>query len=138
MVYVHLSLATVLWGVWGFAEKEASLRASPWSVLWLYSLPYVVFAGVGLAVRRLWRAGSVDSGAVAWSVVAGGAAIAASLFLLFAMRSRSASTAVALTSAYPIVTLVLGVLNRSETFRPLHFLGLCLVAGGAFLLNLVD
>ena len=135
MASVYLLVTTVLWGLWGFAEKQASLRASPWVVQWMYSLPYVAVFGAGLVGRAFGADVPVSGPALGWSFVGGVSAIAASVFLLFAMKVHAASTAVALTSAYPLVTLLLGVATRTETVRPAHLAGLGLVAAGAFLLN---
>jgi drug/metabolite transporter (DMT)-like permease len=136
MATLYLFLATILWGLWGFAYKAAVARASPWTVQWIYSAPYFVLFPLGwVASRSLWPLRPVPGPVIAWSVAAGVCAIAASSLLLLSMRTRPASIAVASTSAYPLVTLVLGAVSGTETIKVTHLLGAFLVIGGVMLLD---
>ncbi|MCZ7673269.1 MAG: EamA family transporter [Chloroflexi bacterium] len=48
-----LILATILWGFWGIADKLALEQAHPYTIQWMYAVPYVILLPVfyGLAVR---------------------------------------------------------------------------------------
>lgn len=137
MAYVYLIVATILWGVWGFADKEALARANIWHVLLGYSGPFLVMIPVWYV---LWRRTSPETQlnrvALGWSVLASVASLAATLCVFFSMRSKPASVAVGATSAFPLVTLALGVWCGTEVFSLPRFVGLILIAAGTALLTL--
>lgn len=133
---LYLLAATLLWGFWGFADKEAVSRAHPWSIQWMYSAPYVLLLPVWYYLgRRAAPRTNADFSAMLWTVSASLASIAAMLCLFFAMRNKPASLAVAATSAYPAVTLILGLVRGTEGFNWSRSLGLAAIAFGVALLS---
>lgn len=135
--YLAILLATLAWGVWGFAHKNAVTRAHPYTVQWMYSIPYA------LAIPLwYWFSMRVEGSGVAvaarpwlWSTMGSMASISAVFLVLVAMRTTSASVAVALTSAYPLITLLLGALNGSERVTTVKVLGIVFIALGVMLLR---
>ena len=135
--YLAILLATLVWGVWGFAHKNAVTRAHPYTVQWMYSIPYA------LAIPLwYWLSMRVEGSGVAvaarpwlWSTMGSVASISAVFLVLVAMRTTSASVAVALTSTYPLITLLLGTLNGSERVTTVKVLGIVLIAVGVMLLR---
>jgi bacterial/archaeal transporter family protein len=126
-----LLIATVLWGFWGFSEKSAVLRAHPYTVQWMYSLPYL------LAIPIWYWLGSraaPDTNhslpALVWALAAGLASIGALILLLFAMQTKPASVAVAITAAYPMITMLLAVLSGAESFSLPRLIGILLIIAG--------
>ena len=123
--------ATVLWGVWGVAEKEAVNRANPFMVQFLAMLHYV-------ATAPLWYWLSARNGAsqlpdqrtILWGVTGGAAATLALLLLLLALQTRPASSSVAVTAAYPLVTLLLAVWMGTESLTATKLIGIVLVIAG--------
>jgi drug/metabolite transporter (DMT)-like permease len=130
-VTLLLLLATLLWGVWGVANKMAVSTAHPLSVQWMSSIPYIVFIPIWY-----WMSKSAvpnqgfDLPAFLWALLAAVATMLASLLLFYALQSTPASVAVATTSAYPIVTLIIGVLSKEESLTPLKVIGILLIIGG--------
>jgi drug/metabolite transporter (DMT)-like permease len=136
MASVYLVLATLLWGVWGFAYKSAVARTSPWVVQWIYSSAHFLIFLLGWGYsRNTWPFRSVSPAVIGWSVAASASAIAASTLLLFSLKMRPTSLAVAATSAYPLVTMAIAVISGTESIRAPQLLGALLVAGGVLLLN---
>jgi transporter family protein len=134
--FLLLILATILWGIWGIADKLALEQAHPFSVQWMYAIPYVFaipfffWLGVRAQPERIF-----NGTAFFWTIVASVSSILAFLLMLFAMRSQPVSLAVAVTSAYPLVTLFIAVLLKMETFSVPKVLGILLIIGGLLVLQ---
>lgn len=132
-----LILATILWGIWGVADKYAATRAHPFTVQWMYSLPYILFIPIWFYLSRR----VVDSNqtnnieALGWAVLASIASMMAMLLLFFALQSRPASFVVALTSAYPIITLLIGVLTGTETLSVQKAIGILFIVAGVIFIQ---
>ncbi len=134
---LFLLVATVLWGIWGFAIKLAVERAHPFAVQWMYAAPNLLFIPLWYWLARKAGPGSaVDLPALGWAALAAACAIGAMLLMFFALQSRPATLAVAMTSAYPIVTLALALITRAETFNVRHALGIVLIIAGVVILQL--
>jgi len=131
----YLLLATFLWGIWGFADKMAVTRAHPYTVQWVYSIPYILFIPVWYVMSRKAAGGaSLDPQAAAWTILASVASMAAMLFLFFALRSKPASIAMAMTAAYPLVTHGLAVIMKMEQLSAVKVGGMLLIILGVVLL----
>jgi bacterial/archaeal transporter family protein len=130
-----LIAAMILWGVWGFGDKNAVLRAHPYTVQWMYSLPYLIFIPLWYWLgSRIAPATNLDGRAFLWAALASLASMAALLLLLFALQQRPASIAVAITSAYPVVTLILSVWSGAESFSLPKLVGIAFVLVGVVIL----
>ena len=133
---LYLLLATFLWGFWGLADKIAVTRAHPYTVQWIYSIPYILFIPVWYIMsRKAAGAASLDPQAVTWTILASIASMAAMLFLFFALRSKPASIAMAMTAAYPLVTLGLAVIMKMEQLSVVKVGGMLLIILGVVLLR---
>jgi bacterial/archaeal transporter family protein len=128
---ILLIIATVLWGFWGFSEKNAVLRAHPYTVQWMYSIPYVLSIPIWywLGLKAAPEA-NFSLPALSWALAAGLASIGALVLLLFAMQTKPASLAVAITAAYPVVTMLLAVISGAESFSLPRLIGIMLVIAG--------
>ena len=128
---IMLLLSTILWGFWGFADRMAVSRVSAYTVQWMLSLPYV--ASIPLLYYLSTRQGGaygLDMVAFGWAGAGSVASIVASVLLLMAMQKTPASTAVAVTAAYPVFTLILAVVARVESFSIQKLLGVLIVVIG--------
>lgn len=131
-----LVLATILWGIWGIADKLALEHAHPFSVQWMYAVPYAITLPIFFWLgARSQSEGNLSKIAFFWAVVAGVSSILALLLMLFAMRSQPASLAVAVTAAYPLVTLFIAVILRMESLSVQKILGILLIIGGLIVLQ---
>lgn len=133
---VLLIIATILWGVWGVADKFAVTKSNPYVVQWMYSIPYILVFPVWFFLsKKFSTAVDVNTPAFIWSVVACLSSMAAMFLFFIALQSTSTSVAVAFTSAYPIVTLAFGVMTNTESFSLQKLLGLLAIIAGVFLLQ---
>lgn len=131
-----LVLSTLGFGIWGVALKKAVLHMPPLAA-------YVASAAVQLALvpvwvllaRRLRTDLAFPATGVAWAVTAAVSVAAGTVFLLLAMRERDASSAVALTGAYPVVTLLLAALLLGEPLSPSKIGGVVAIGVGVVLLE---
>jgi bacterial/archaeal transporter family protein len=131
---ILLLISTLLWGFWGIADKFAVTRAHPFSVQFYYSIPYLVLIPLWYFLsRRAEIQGPVDPQAVFWAMAASVSSILAVLLFIFALRDKPASIAVAITSIYPIVTLALALLTKSEALSFTKVLGILLITAGVMI-----
>ncbi len=127
----------LFWGVWGFADKNAVFHAHPFTVQWMYSLPYVLSMPLWYWLgQKLSPATNHSGAAFAWAVLASIASMLAFLLLLFALEQKPASIAVAITSAYPVITLILCAVRGLENFSPSKFIGVALIGVGIIVLQM--
>ncbi|NHZ71980.1 MAG: EamA family transporter [Aquificales bacterium] len=132
---ILLILATILWGIWGIVNKLALEQAHPYSVQWLYSIPYMLVIPIFFWLGTRTQSGNdLNGAAVFWTLLSSIVSIFAVLMMLFAMRSQPASLAVAVTSAYPLVTLSIAVLLKMETFSVQKVFGILLIIVGLVVL----
>ncbi|MGF1503852.1 MAG: EamA family transporter [Anaerolineae bacterium] len=129
-------LATILWGVWAFAQKSAVARAHPFTVQWMYALPYLVLIPVWVYLSRQEAPGvPFDPVAFGWAFGAGVAAVSALGLFMIALRTTDSSLAAAVTGAYPVVTLILASLAGQETFTLQKLAGIAVVVIGITILS---
>lgn len=131
-----LIIATILWGVWGIANKYAVLNAHPFTVTWMFSVPSILLIPLWYWLgSRASPATALDKTAFFWAAVASVTSIAATTLLFFVMQRRPASLAVAATSAYPLITLIIGVLAGAEKFSPQRLIGIVVIIVGVVLVQ---
>ena len=126
-----LLVATVCWGLWGFANKQALGFLHPLDVQWIYYLPYVAAAPICYALARRSGVDFVPSQAgIGWSLAAGACAATAFFCFMFALRGMPASGASAVSSAYPLITMAVAVAAGQENFSIDRLIGCLLIIGG--------
>jgi drug/metabolite transporter (DMT)-like permease len=131
-----LFLSTVLWGFWGFANKNAVAYAHPFTVQWMYAIPNVVLIPVFIYFgNRMSPNAGFDRIAMFWSLAAGLASIAATVLLFFVLENKPASLVVAATSAYPLITLALAILAGSEKLDLQRLVGIFVIIAGVILVQ---
>ncbi len=134
--FTLLLISTVLWGVWGVANKLAVDRAHPFTVQWMYAIPYLLFIPVWfLLSRQAAPQESFDWRAFLWAGVASLASLGAVLLFFFALQRVPAANAAAVTSAYPLVTLAIGLITRQESLTPVKVVGILLIIAGVIALQ---
>ena len=129
-------LATVCWGIWGFALKKAIQHMPPLAAYIVFGSMGIILVPVYATMARRWniplKFPPIGS---AWIVLAAIAVGIGTVSLLYAMREREASTVVALTGAYPIVTLGLSVLLLGEALTVSKMGGVAAIGLGVYLLT---
>jgi bacterial/archaeal transporter family protein len=120
-------------GALGIATKLA-LRHMKWPdmVVWTM-IVYVIAAVVIVLVRGAHLGLGIGD---RWAALAGLLAVLGLIALFVALDNGPVTRVVPVTAAYPLVTVVLGVLVFSEHVTPLRLAGMLLVVGGVVLLTL--
>jgi transporter family protein len=136
MALVLLIFSTILWGVWGYVNGRAVAHAHPLTVQWMYYVPAALLIPVFYFLgSRLAPATNLDGSAFRYAAISSLAAAAAALLFFFALRETSASVAVAITAAYPVVTLLIGVSLREETIDLRKLAGIAVIIVGVVVLQ---
>jgi transporter family protein len=133
---IYLLVATILWGVWGFADKMAVARAHPFTAQFLFYLPSLFFVPLWyLMSRKVGSGAAIDLQAAGWAFLASISSMLAMYLLFLALQSKPASIAMAMTSAYPLVTLTLAMVMRMEHLTLEKIAGMGLIIAGVILLG---
>jgi transporter family protein len=129
---VYSLLALVLWGLWGVFSKVASMHLPSWAIFLVEIWVYLVVGGFIWVLLRT---------PVTWTIPGAAAAIAAGLsggfalfFFLKALTSGPAAVVVPLTSLYPVITVLLGIIFLHEGLSLRHLTGIILAAAAVWLL----
>jgi bacterial/archaeal transporter family protein len=127
------ALVTLLaWGVWGFFSKLASTHARPRQTL-LFQVAGVMAVGlVVLSMERFHVEWSPQG--FGWSFAAGFVNFIGFLFFFSAVEKGKVSTVIAMSSLYPVVTIVLSILFLQEKISPREGLGIVFALLAGFLL----
>lgn len=131
---VGLLLAAVLWGLWGFASKQACSRMSFYAVqlfiaaTWALSIPLWVYLR-----SRAGESGPLfDGRGMAWALLTAVSTIGALLCFVYAMHKNAGMFGIMAVSAYPLVSMLLLLASGQERFNVYQILGSLLVVGGLF------
>jgi drug/metabolite transporter (DMT)-like permease len=105
-------------------------------VQWMYAVPFILFIPLWFLLgAKAAPETNLDRLAFGWAAGASVASIVALLLMFYALRTFPASVAVAITAAYPVVTLVIAVALRHERLDLPKVLGIGLVVAGIILLQ---
>jgi len=133
-------LAFMLWGFWGLTSKMAVDRVGPGNILGFYAIATTSVPMLYAWLRRvrLWRLGTDSPPRAAWALGATGLAFSASgtFAYSFALGKGAAALVVPISSAYPLVTVVLAVALLHEKLSWLHVIALVAVLIGLIVIGI--
>src|SRR5262245_11591172 len=133
---IPILIAIAAWGAWGVCDKMAVKALHPAAVQLVASVAGAALAPVYyLVLRASGERVAFSAAGLGWSVLGAACTGVASLAFIYALRLRDASVVAGLTSAYPAVTLLLGVALLGESISPAKAGGLALVVIGCFILG---
>jgi transporter family protein len=120
--YVYAVLTVVTWGLWGVCSKIAATYAKPRQALLFQTVGIVVFALLVLALERF----KIEWSTVGFSWAALGGFLAFVGFLTFfaALDQGKASTVVALSALYPLVTILVSIAFLHERLTTRQGIGI--------------
>lgn len=131
-----VALVVLLWGAWGLVQKRAVEASSPAMVQLVVAYVYSAAAPVifmAMKVRGepvVWTLASVS-----WSVLTAVLAASAAWLYLCALRAQPAGYVAGVTSAWPLVTLLLSWALMDEAMSSMKLLGIALSAAGGLCIN---
>ena len=129
---LYAGLTVVAWGVWGVFSKLASTYARPRQTLLFQVLGAMALGLVVLTMERFHIEWTPQG--FGWSVAAGFVNFVGFLFFFAAVEKGKVSTVIAMSSLYPVVTIVLSVLFLQEKISAREGLGIVCALLAGFLL----
>ena len=129
--------AFALWGLWSLTSKIAVDRVTAGNVFGFY----VISSFTAPLLYVFFRRGSIDSkarpGRMAWAMgaVALAVNVSGTYAYTYALQEGTASLVVPISSAYPIVTVVLAIAFLRERINRLHASSLGVVVLGLILIG---
>lgn len=137
---VFALLAFVLWGFWGLMSKMAINAIGPGNILGFYMISSLIVPSVYVWFRRATAVQSGESNPswIAWALGATTLALnVCGVFAFsFALNAGLASLIVPISSAYPLVTVILAVALLREKLDRLHVIALVSVVIGLIMIGL--
>ena len=126
---LYAGLTVVAWGVWGVFSKLAATYARPRQTLLFQVVGVMAFGLVVLSLERFHIEWTPQG--FSWSAAAGFVNFIGFLAFFAAVEKGKVSTVIAMSSLYPVVTIVLSVLFLRERISLREGLGIAcaLVAG---------
>jgi bacterial/archaeal transporter family protein len=127
MLYAGLTL--LAWGVWGFFSKLASSHARPRQTLLFQAAGVMAFGFLVLLLERFRIEWSPQG--FGWSAAAGFVNFMGFLAFFAAVEKGKVSTVIAMSSLYPVITIVLSMVFLHERISSREGLGIAfaLLAG---------
>lgn len=134
--YIIALIAILAWGIWAVFEKKVSIGNNVyWASVYLICieicmLPIFLFLAVRYGGEFSFKASTVG-----WATASVIASSVAGLAYLWLLQRNAAAWVTAMTSAYPVVTIVLGRIFLSETISLQMWVGIAVVAVGVVILS---
>ncbi len=133
-------LAFGLWGLWSLTSKMAIDRVGAGNLFGFYVMSSLTAPVLYYWVRRMKPGGQTGLSPTRRAWALGGVGLAVNvigaLTYSFALEDGNASLVVPISSAYPLVTVVLAIGLLKEKISWLHALALAVVVGGLVLIGL--
>lgn len=133
-----LVLTSILaWGSWGILDKKAAETLSV-SEMWLYKimidimiLPFLIYF-----ILKGNNGGLItDKKAIALCIASSIVCLIAELAFISLLKNNPAGWTVSITSVYPIVTVILGIIILKETMGLKQIIGSLVICLGLYLIN---
>jgi transporter family protein len=129
---LYASMTVVAWGVWGVFSKLAANYSRPRQTLLFQVVGVMAFGLVVLSMERFQIAWTPQG--FAWSVAAGFVNFIGFLAFFAAVEKGKVSTVIAMSSLYPVITIVLSMLFLHEKVSSREGLGIACALLAGFLL----
>ena len=124
----------LLWGVWGFVAKLARDRIELQVLIWYALFSNLVYLGYLAWTGELWPL-KMDPVGIGFGVAVGLTAAIGSVLFYRLLATETAGLVIPLTSLYPAVTAVLGILLLREAFTLDRVIGVGLAVLAIFFLS---
>ena len=122
--FIFALLALVMWGLWGFFPKLATLHITPKSAI-VYEVLGSMIVGAVIFSLIKFQPETQPTGIV-FAVLTGITATLGTFFFLYAVTLGKASVVVTVTALYPLITILLTYLVLKEPITMLQGVGMVL------------
>jgi transporter family protein len=126
--FLYSILTLFSWGVWGVCSKLASAHSRPKQTLLFQAVGAMVFAVLILCLEKFQIQRSPMG--FGWSFAAGFVNFMGFLFFFWAIERGKVSSVIAISSLYPVVTILVSIflLHEKISLREGIGMGLAMVA----------
>ncbi len=132
--------AFALWGLWSFSSKVAVDRIGAGNLFMFYASSALITPALYIMFRRdrLMSQRPAYRPRNAWALGATGLAVnvAGAYAFSFALETGSASLVVPISSAYPVITVILAIAFLKERIHRVHIVPLAMVILGLVMIGL--
>ena len=122
--FIFALLALVMWGLWGFFPKLATLHITPKSAI-VYEVLGSMIVGVVIFSLIKFQPETQRTG-ILFAVLTGITATLGTFFFLYAVTLGKASVVVTITALYPLITILLTYLVLKEPITMVQGVGMVL------------
>lgn len=127
-------LVILLWGIWGFSAKVAISDIGLQAMFWI-ALISDIFIVLYLVLSNQFFPLRMEEKGIIYSITAGITGGIAIIFFYILLKKYQASIVLPLTSLYPIVVVILGILILKEKITYLNGIGVVLALISIYLLS---
>ena len=132
-------LAFVFWGMWGLTAKMAITAVGPENIFGFYAISSCAVPLVYLSFRaRQLRARKPSRSAWAFGMTGLATNVIGTFCLSFALEKGYASLVIPISSAYPLVMVILAVAVLNEKLNRLHMIALAFIITGLVVIGIVE
>ena len=131
--WLLIIVALLGWGAWGIADKGALRTMHPLSIALAYTTASLLFDIASIAIVRPKLEFNIEG--LKWAIPGALSANIAFLAYTFVLKKHDAAVITTITSAYPMVTVILAWLLLNETLNFSKILGIIFILLGGFFIT---
>lgn len=127
-------IVILLWGIWGFAAKLATASIGLQAMFWIAMISDILIVVYLILSNQLFPLRIEDKG-MTCSIIAGLSGGIAIIVFYILLKKYQASIVLPLTSLYPVVVVILGILILKEKITYFNGIGVVLALMAIYLLS---
>lgn len=135
----QLALTIVAWGLWGIFDKLALVKSEPKDVFLVTAILALIQVPIVIVLLKFLQGDwHISLPLLLYATLSTVVSSAGMALYLDAMKRADSSVVLGVTSAYPLVTQLLGLVFLGEPFSAMRAAGAVLIAAGIVLIGLTD
>lgn len=127
-------IVILLWGIWGFAAKVAISDIGLQAIFWISVISDILIVLYLLISNQFFPLRLEEKG-IMYSIISGITGGIAIILFYILLKKYHASIVLPLTSLYPVVVVILGILILKEKITYLNGIGVVLALISIYLLS---
>lgn len=127
-------IVILLWGIWGFAAKVAISDIGLQAIFWISVISDILIVLYLLISNQFFPLRLEEKG-IMYSIISGITGGIAIILFYILLKKYHASIVLPLTSLYPVVVVILGILILKEKITYLNGIGVVLALIAIYLLS---